>query len=244
MKFGSETPTPITSTFTFSPVNLTTLGATEYTLVSVTADRSGSVRDFAREMEQALKEIVSACRKSPRADNLLLRLTRFDHQIEEIHGFRQLADCTTDAYDGILEARGTTSLYDAALNSVEAVAGQGAKLIAEEYSANAIVFVITDGLDYCGSTATPSEVKKAIQRAMKAECLESIVTVLIGVNVQESTVADALKRFSTEAGFTQYVELADANASSLAKLASFVSRSISSQSQSLGTGGPSKALTF
>lgn len=28
MKFGSETPTPITSTFTFSPVNLTTLGAT------------------------------------------------------------------------------------------------------------------------------------------------------------------------------------------------------------------------
>lgn len=244
MKFGSETPTPITSTFTFSPVNLTTLGATEYTLVSVTADRSGSVRDFAREMEKALKEIVSACRKSPRADNLLLRLTRFDHQIEEIHGFRQLADCATDAYDGILEARGTTSLYDAALNSVEAVAGQGAKLIAEEYSANAIVFVITDGLDYCGSTATPSEVKKAIQRAMKAECLESIVTVLIGVNVQESMVADALKRFSAEAGFTQYVELADANASSLAKLASFVSRSISSQSQSLGTGGPSKALTF
>lgn len=48
MKFGSETPTPITSTFTFSPVNLATLGATEYTL--------------AREMEKALKEIVSACR--------------------------------------------------------------------------------------------------------------------------------------------------------------------------------------
>lgn len=33
MKFGSETPTTITSTFTFSPVNLATLGATEYTLV-------------------------------------------------------------------------------------------------------------------------------------------------------------------------------------------------------------------
>lgn len=47
MKFGSETPTPITSTFTFSPVNLATLGATEYTLVGVTADRSGSVREAA-----------------------------------------------------------------------------------------------------------------------------------------------------------------------------------------------------
>jgi len=244
MKFGSESPTTITSTFAFSPVNLATLGATEYTLVAVAADHSGSVRDFAREMEKALKEIVSACRKSPRADNLLLRLTRFDHMIEEIHGFRQLADCTTDGYDGILEARGTTSLYDAALNSVEAVAGQGAKLIAEDYSANAIVFVITDGLDFCGSTTTPSEIKKAIQRAMKAECLESIVTILIGVNVQDQDVAEALKRFSVEAGFSQYAEIGDASAANLAKLASFVSRSISSQSQSLGTGGPSKALTF
>lgn len=244
MKFGSETPTPITSTFTFSPVDLKTLGATEYTLVSIVADHSGSVRDFAREMEKSLKEIVSACRKSPRADNLLVRLTRFDHEIEEIHGFRQLADCATDAYDGILEARGTTSLYDAAVNGVDAAARQGAELLANDFSANAIVFVITDGVDYRGSTATPSEVKKAIERAMKAECLESIVTVLIGVNVQDSLVADALKRFSVEAGFSQYVPIADASAANLAKLASFVSRSISSQSQSLGTGGPSKALTF
>ena len=243
MKFGSETPTPITSTFTFSPVDLKTLGATEYTLVAIAADRSGSVAAFSREEEHALKEIVAACRKSPRADNLLLRLTRFDHELEEVHGFRQLADCATDAYDGVLDARGTTSLYDASVNAVDAVASQGAKLIAEDFSANAILFVITDGEDN-HSKATPREVKKAIERAMKAECLESIVTVLIGVNVQDRHVADALKRFSTEAGFTQYVELADANASSLAKLASFVSRSISSQSQSLGTGGPSKALTF
>lgn len=244
MKYGSETPIPITSTFTFSPISLATLGATEYTLVSIVADRSGSVSSFSREMEKALKEIIAACRKSPRADNLLARMTRFDNEIEEVHGFRQLADCSTDIYDGVLEARGTTSLYDAAVNGVDAAARQGAELVANDFSANAIVFVITDGVDYRGSTATPSEVKKAIERATKSECLESIVTVLIGVNVQESMVADALKRFSTEAGFTQYVELADANASSLAKLASFVSRSISSQSQSLGTGGPSKALTF
>jgi uncharacterized protein YegL len=244
MKFGSESPTPITATFTFSPVNLTTLGATEYTLVSVVADRSGSVSGFAREMEKALKEIVAACRKSPRADNLLLRLTRFDNEIEEVHGFRQLAHCSTDIYDGVLEARGTTSLYDATVNGVDAAARQGAELTTNDFSANAIVFVITDGVDYRGSTATPGEVKKTIERAMKSECLESIVTVLIGVNVQDHGVAAALKSFSAEAGFSQYIEIGDASAANLAKLASFVSRSISSQSQSLGTGGPSKALTF
>lgn len=130
------------------------------------------------------------------------------------------------------------------MNGVDAAARQGAELVANDFSANAIVFVITDGVDYRGSTATPNEVKKAIERATKSECLESIVTVLIGVNVQDSNVAAVLKRFSVEAGFTQYVELADASAANLAKLASFVSRSISSQSQSLGTGGPSKALTF
>ena len=55
----------------------------------------------------------------------------------------------------------------------------------------------------------------------------------------ESVVLKAIN-----AGFTQYIELADAKANTLAKLADFVSRSISSQSQSLNTGGPSKSLSF
>ena len=48
----------------------------------------------------------------------------------------------------------------------------------------------------------------------------------------------------TNCGFTQYVAIADANATTIAKLGDFVSRSISSQSQALGTGGPSQSLTF
>lgn len=47
-----------------------------------------------------------------------------------------------------------------------------------------------------------------------------------------------------DAGFTQYVEVDNATDAKLAKLADFVSRSVSSQSQALGSGGPSKALTF
>lgn len=242
MKFGSEI-TPITPTFQFSPVNLTTLGATEYTLVGIAADRSGSVHAFSREEERALKEIISACLKSPRADNLLIRMTRFDHHLEEVHGFKQLVDCNPNDYDGVLDARGSTALFDATVNAIEAAAKQGKMLIDEDFSANAIIFVITDGDDNI-SKSTPLEVKKAIARAMQSECLESIVTILIGVNVQDPGLSRILTDFSKTAGFTQYVELGNATADTLAKLAAFVSRSISSQSQSLGTGGPSQSLTF
>ena len=53
-----------------------------------------------------------------------------------------------------------------------------------------------------------------------------------------------IEDFHKAAGFTQYVELGSADEKTLAKLADFVSQSISAQSQSLGTGGPSQSLTF
>jgi hypothetical protein len=54
-----------------------------------------------------------------------------------------------------------------------------------------------------------------------------------GVNIRERRVLDALLKFEREA-----------TTEKLAKLAAFISRSISAQSQSLGTGGASKVLTF
>lgn len=243
MHFNSDTVIPITSSFQFTTVDLKALGATEYTLVCIAADCSGSVSPFAREEEKALMEIVQACRKSPRADNLLLRMMRFGSDLEEIHGFKPLQDLQAAQYANILDGGGCTALFDAAVNAVNAVADQGEVLIANDFSANAIIFVITDGADN-SSSATPATVKAAVERAMQAERLESIVTVLIGVNVGQPEIARALRDFSGKAGFTQYVELKDATSSTLAKLASFVSKSISSQSQALGTGGPSQSLTF
>src|SRR5438128_2007010 len=56
--------------------------------------------------------------------------------------------------------------------------------------------------------------------------------------------ADNLMQLYRDAGFTQYVEIGDADPKTFAKLAQFVSKSISAQSQSLGTGGPSQSLVF
>ena len=67
-------------------------------------------------------------------------------------------------------------------------------------------------------------------------------TILVGVNAGH--YGSALQRFQQDVGIDQYVDVADATAQRLAKLADFVSRSISAQSQSLGTGGPSQALNF
>ena len=231
------------SNYGFSAKRIDELGATEYTLVVITCDGSSSVTHFRAEMEQCVKEIVGACRHSPRADNLMMRLTLFNRALQEIHGFRPLSECDVDSYTGAIQTGGTTALYDAGCNAASSAALYGKDLADQDFDVNAIVFVITDGANNAG-TMTATELRKALERAVQSEALESIVSVLVGVNVQDPQLSALLKDLSQTAGFTQYVELGDADASTLAKLADFVSRSISAQSQALGTGGASKSLSF
>ena len=242
-KFAADSTGPVASTFGFSAIDISKLGATEYTLVGLTVDCSGSVSPFAREEEKAIKAIVEACRRSPRADNLMLRYTRFDHHLTEVHGFKLLQDCNPNDYDNTIPSGGSTALYDASVEIVDSVARYGRELQANDFTANGILFVITDGCNNAG-VMTPTEVKKAIERVVPAEALESLVTILIGVNVTDQSVASALAAFASQAGFTQFVNIGEADEKKLAKLAAFVSKSISSQSQALGSGGASQALTF
>ncbi len=231
------------SHFGFSATRIADLGASEYTLASVIVDVSSSVEAFACELTRAVKEVVRACKYSPRADNLLIRVTEFATNISEIHGFKLLENCNESDYDMALTIGGSTSLFDACANAVEATSVYARDLRANDYDANGIVVVITDGDDN-NSTLSMNSVKDALARTLKGESLESLVTILIGVNIQDPHISQKLKAFQSGVGFTQYVELGDADARTLAKLADFVSRSISAQSQSLGTGGPSVSLTI
>ena len=231
------------SSFGYSAARLHDLGATEYTLVSVAVDTSSSVAPFGRELTEAIKHIVQSCRSSARADNLLLRLTGFGSQMSELHGFRLLEHCVLSSYDRILSLGGSTALYDAAENAVSAAADYARHLATGDFAANGIVFVVTDGMDNA-STRAARDVKQAMADAAREESLESLVTVLVGVNIRDPQVSRSLQSFYTEAGFRQYVEIERADAKTLARLAEFVSRSIGVQSQALGTGGPSQSLTF
>ena len=231
------------SHYGYSATRLEELGATEYTVVTIACDVSGSTAAFTFDMESAITRIVQACKFSPRADNLLLRLVAFDDTLSELHGFKLLENCNLADYGGVLTSGGSTALYDAAENAVASTINYGQKLLSGDFSSNAILFVITDGMDNA-SKLPAKKVKEALSRAVASEALESIVSILIGVNVQDMEASRYLRQFHLDAGFTQYVELDKADAKTLARLAEFVSQSISAQSQSLGTGGPSRSLTF
>jgi len=229
--------------FGFSAVRIEDLGATEYTLVTAIVDVSGSVRPFAKDLEACVKNVVESCRKSPRADNLLFRLLAFSSDVKELHGFKPLADCNPADYDDMLRTYGSTALYDATVDGIEALTAYGKTLTDNDFGVNGLVVVLTDGDDNM-SKMTKKRVKEVLADAVTKETMESLLSILVGVNVQDPMLSTYLKEFQTEGGFSQYVELKDASPKTLAKLADFVSKSVSSQSLSLGSGGPSRPLTF
>lgn len=232
------------SGFQFSGININQLtGASAYTLVGLACDRSSSVTSFAADIEHCLKESIKACQKSPRADNLLARLLAFGSSVTEEHGFRPLMNCTPDKYDGFLKPGGQTLLYDAGVDLIDSLATYGKGLIDQDYTANGIAIIITDGADY-GSMMKAHHVKEAVQRARQSEALESLVSILIGINVKEPQIGAFLNKLKDDAGFDQYIEAADVSAKTMAKITGFISTSISSQSMAVGSGGPSKLITF
>ena len=229
----------------YSHTRLDTLGATEYTLVTISIDVSGSVSGFEDELEKGLKTSIRALKFDPRADYMLVRVVQFNTNMTEIHGFKLLSACNESDYDGVLKVGGITTLYDTTVNIIDATTDYGNKLYAQDYTVNGIIIVVSDGGDY-GSKLGPKAVKDSLKKATTNEAngLESLRTMLVGVNVQDSSVAQYLSDFMKDVGFDQYEKITDATPSSMAKLFGFISKSISAQSQSLGTGGPSQSLTF
>jgi uncharacterized protein YegL len=232
--------------FQFSAKKIDTLGATEYTLALLVIDRSGSVGGYEHLINKAVQEVVKSCRRSPRADNLLLRVVTFDNLVDEFHGFKALMDCNEADYASVCQPRGATALYDATYNAVMSAVQYGKDLVDNDFAVNCALFVITDGEDN-RSKVSRKMVADALDDARRSEALESIMPILIGVGCtadEQQGLGSYLQSFKDEAGFQQYVYIDRADEKKLAKLGGFISQSISSQSQALGTGGASKSLTF
>ena len=233
------------NSYRYSTADLDSLGATEYTLVTIAVDKSSSVYEYKDEIENCIQEVVKACKYSPRSDYLLIRLVAFNSTIEEIHGFKQLVDCDPSDYVGSINPSGMTALYATAKNAIQATNDYGKMLADSDFDANAIVFIITDGMDNASGSVGSSDVAQSLKDIMKDESLESIMSILIGVGVGGyADISDYLDGFKTEAGLNQYVEVKDANDKTLAKIADFISKSVSSQSSAINTGGASMPLQF
>jgi len=228
----------------FSGVGVDDLGASEYTLVTVVVDISGSVARYKDKLIACLKTILESCQDDPRAENLLLRVVKFREHVTELFGFRNLSEIGSDEFDTALDdIGGVTALFDGTHTSIDASMTYGSDLMKRGILVNAVNFILTDGYDNASKFGS-SEVGKLLKKARLGECVESLLTILIGITEDDKNIQDELKAFEKEAGLDAFVDIGSATRKNLAKLAKFISQSISSQSQSLGQGGPSKILTF
>lgn len=230
-----------TQAFRFSGLRIEHLGSSEYTVATVVVDETGSVSGFEKELEKMVLFAIEACKKDPRSLNLLLRVitfsSRYPSGVREIHGFMLLADVAGQNYE--IRPGGETPLCDACFSAIGATNEYGNKLADNDFGCNGIIFIITDGGENA-STATMAMVQKEIKKAVSGERLESLVTVLIGINTKHCS--QELADFKNRAGLTQYIDAGDATPDKLAKIGGFISQSVSSQSQAIGTGGPSQNI--
>lgn len=233
---------PVNS-FAFSGQRINSLGATEFTICALVVDQSGSVAGFKAELEKCMGESVKAMRKSPRADNMMVRTTAFNGNLSEVHGFKTLNMINPGDFDNSVHPGGSTALFDATVEAMTSMLTYAKEMTKQDFSVNGILIVLTDGDDNM-SVNVVSSVKKLLTEAVNGEVLESLVSILVGVNVSDPHLKAQLDNFHKQAGFTQFEVIDNANEKSLARLAQFISKSVSAQSQSLGTGGPSKSLSF
>ena len=237
-------------TFGFSAVAPDDLPEEEYTIVDIVEDLSPSTEGSRTGMKKMKENIVEACRKHPRSEKIILRTVGFGSSIKELHGYKPLTEISDDEYKKESSIGGSTALYDATLNSICSCVNYAEMLDnSADIASNGIIFIITDGMDNT-SVNSPAAVLNKVREVRASEKLESIKIILIGIKdpglsgTYQNTVTRALSEFQAEAELDQFVDAGDATPQRLAKLADFVSQSISSQSQALGSGGPSQNLTF
>lgn len=229
------------SSFQFSAIKPDELESTEYTLVTIVVDESGSVAGFSNDLLNMLNKIIEACKKNPRSENLMVRVVSFNDNLREIHGFKPLEDIDPSSYS--LMCGGMTALYDATFSAVGATVAYSNKLMNNDFDVNGIVFIITDGCDNVSSSG-PNMIKEEVEKSKRGEVIESLITVLIGINTTDAQVVGMLDVFKNEADLTQFVNVGEATPSKLAKLGGFISKSISSTSQTLGSGKVSQQSTL
>jgi uncharacterized protein YegL len=215
------------TTFRFSAVRPEDVGGTDsMTLVTLVVDTSGSVGTFSADIEKAIETIVNACKLHPRVESMMLRIVSFADQTHELMGFTPIKDVGTVPP---INCGGMTALFDAAVNAIGAMDAYGKQLYDVDFSVNGAVYILTDGEDN-RSTHGPKQVLKVVQGIRTGERMESLTAVLVGINA--AYCEQALRTFASQAQL-EYMDAGQATPRNLAKLAGFISKSISSTSQRL-----------
>lgn len=232
--------------YVYTGQTLEKLGGDRYTLVTLVLDCSPSIEEYIPDMEKMCAEVIGGCKKGANSEAIMFRFTGFHEDVFEMQGFTELRHYDPDQFKGAIKMGSATALWEATLDAIAATQAYGAQLVAADYMCNAVMYIITDGKNNIRGHATPalvSETLKQIRQDEGANTVESINTILIAAS-DSSDVVGALEIFFKNAGLNQLVKMGEATAENLAKLGNFVTSSVSSTSQVLGSGGPSTPATF
>lgn len=230
----------------FSSVRLQKLDETSYTLVTLVLDVTGSLSGFEKQIREAVKTVVDSCKKHGRKDMILIRILAFStsYGMVELTGFMPVLQVDPSSFDFLntLQCSGMTNLYDATYNALAATRVFAKQLSDQEFPVNALIVVATDGGNTERNGMSVQDVAAEMRNLTQKEICESCLSILIGLNAQNCS--QELSDFNKDAGFTQYEPLNNLNADKFARMADFISRSISAQSQALTTGQASAPLTL
>jgi len=227
------------------------LGALQYTIVAIAIDVSGSVARFADKLRDCLISIIGACKANQRAEFLVIRVTTFSTHHQEVHGYVELKDIDENDYPEF-RAMGFTCLFDATYDAIGSTLAYSEQMVALGYDVNGAVYIITDGGENPGgghiTIASPKMIKDKIEDALRKEDIESLITTVVALHDPNDSYSDEtekdLKLLVEEAGMTKMINIGEATDASLAKLADWVSSSVSSQSDQVGSNAPSQVPDF
>lgn len=225
-----------TSGFQYSNIKVEALTASEYTIAMLVTDLTGSVSGFYKELVEVSKTVLAACIKHPKSENLLLRSTVFndDINVKEIHGFLPVSTIDPATYDSFPLPASCTPLMDAHLEACESLLQFGNDLASNQFTANAVLFIVTDGGENSSRNRDMGKIKKIMASLRNGDPLESFTAILIGVDDSSSKVV--LKQYQMDSTIDEYKSIGDATPGNLAKVAQFISKSISTASVACGTG--------
>lgn len=241
------------SNYGFSAAKIGSLTAPDYTLATLLVDDSGSVYSWKDKLEECVRRIILSLRyvggkpgnqQNDRADYIMVRVVAFGTQLREVMGFTQLGDIQMSKFDNFLGQGGGTYLFGACKNSLDAANAYAKQLFDAEYKVNGLTYVITDGDDTTSDRdgITASDVGVSLKSAVQSEAMESMVSILVGVNMVSPSIKIYLDNFASVAGFDKFLSLDDADDAALQRVANAGVQSISLQSQALNSGGPSQQI--
>lgn len=233
------------SDYQYSAISVDKLDNLEYTVITLIVDTTPSVSRFVDLIKDTLKKVVKGCKKNKQiSENLLLRVVKFNTRIgvQEVHGFKELKMIDEDTDYNDIELDGFTNLFNSWDEEVKVLEDYLNNLTQSEFVNNCLIIGLTDGDDNLHDK-TPEMVGNSIMSLKQKEVTESLLTILIGLTTDDN-LSGYLKNFVDKAKIDAYINAKDMTTEGFAKLANFITDSISSTSDMRGTGSPSQVLDF